>query len=55
MGLFSFGNKKDQNPRAAEQKKIRRVNRGQKDPYGLKEVRRNEERAALYRRSGWGG
>jgi hypothetical protein len=37
--------------RAAEQKKIRKVSKEENDPHGFKAMKRNEERAKLYRHS----
>ncbi|WP_436759295.1 hypothetical protein [Streptosporangium sp. V21-05] len=48
MGWLS--KKSPEEKRDQEQKKIRRTNQGG-DKYGLREQRRGEERAALYRRS----
>ncbi len=49
MGWLS---KKDPEQKRAEKvKKIRRTNGGGGDKYGFRELRRGEERAALYRRN----
>lgn len=47
MGMFS--KKTPEERRAAESKKIRKVRVPEEDRFGLKALRRNEERAKIWR------